>query len=347
MARRRLLPALLVTLLLPAASAWSQRRPPGGEQSPRNFTIRGTLRLQENERTVSMVKVDLRRFTGEMVQTTFTGTNGEFEFTGLSTGVYIIFVDEEGFEPIRHNVEIISTPIFGLFLYLQRTATSTAPPPPGHSISVRELTMPRKAKSALDKGIERLFQKKDPEGSLSHFRRALEEMPTYYEAYHYIGLAQMDMGRTAEAENSFRKAIELSESRFAEPHFALGSLLSGREKFSEAEGVVRRGLQLDAQSWQGYHQLARALFGLNRVEEAEKSIQAAIARRSEHAPLYLLSANIHIRLKQYPALLKDLDEYLKLDPNGPQSNQARQMRESVRRAMDRAQSQASPPPPRP
>jgi hypothetical protein len=45
--------------------------------------------------------------------------------------------------------------------------------------------------------------------------------------------------------------------------------------------------------------------------------------------VYLLLANIHIQRKDYPALLRDLDDYLRLAPLGPEADQARKTRERV------------------
>jgi hypothetical protein len=42
-----------------------------------------------------------------------------------------------------------------------------------------------------------------------------------------------------------------------------------------------------------------------------------------------LLANIHIQRKDYPALLRDLDDYLRLAPLGPEADQARKTREHV------------------
>jgi hypothetical protein len=47
------------------------------------------------------------------------------------------------------------------------------------------------------------------------------------------------------------------------------------------------------------------------------------------AIVYRLLANVHMRAKDYPALLQDIDSYLKIDPNGAGSALAREMREKV------------------
>ena len=218
----------------------------------------------------------------------------------------------------------------GLLLYLKK-ADAERPSPLGHTVSVRELGLSPKAHNAFRMGVERLV-KKDPAGSLVHFQRAVAELPSYYEAYHQMGLAYMHLGQTAQAEQAFQKAIDLSQSRH-EALFSLASLLSNNQRFSEAEPLARRGLELDGNSWYGQFELARALMGLNRVEAAQKLAEEARKRNPDYPQLHLLLANIHIRKHDYPALLEDLDSYLKLAPDSSTSDQARQRREEAQRAL--------------
>ena len=199
----------------------------------------------------------------------------------------------------------------------------------------------------MQKGVDRLYGKQDSKGSLKHFQRAVAEVPSYYEAYLQMGVAYMRLEQAAEAEQAVRKSIELSEGRYSEAHFALAQLLSNADRFAEAEPVARRGVELDGDAWQGHYELARALVGLNRLDAAEKSAQEARTRKPDFAVVYLILANIHIRKRNYPVLLQDLDGYLKLEPSGPMSDKARQMRESVQRALADPQTAQSPGPTKP
>jgi hypothetical protein len=54
----------------------------------------------------------------------------------------------------------------------------------------------------------------------------------------------------------------------------------------------------------------------------------------DNPPVYLLLANIHIQRKDYPALVRDLDDYLRLAPIGPEADQARKTRERVQTLMN-------------
>jgi hypothetical protein len=47
------------------------------------------------------------------------------------------------------------------------------------------------------------------------------------------------------------------------------------------------------------------------------------------AIIYRLLANVHLREKDYPALLEDIDSYLKIDPNSAAGADGREMRAQV------------------
>jgi len=209
-----------------------------------------------------------------------------------------------------------------------------------YEVSVRELRIPLKAHQNFEQGMECLA-KKDAAGSLPHFQRAISEFAGYYEAYDRIGAADLKLWRVPEAEQAFRKSIELSGGGFAHPLLALGAILDDQGKFEEALTVIRKGLDLNPESWTGYYYLGLALFGSNRLDEAEKSDREALLRKTEFPKAHLLLADIHSRQKQYASLVIDLDEYLRLVPDGPDSDWAKAILKSVQGMMFESQSSTS------
>ena len=344
MMRRAAVPLAFAVCFSVAPPCWSQRRPGGTEPSPRVLSIRGTLRFAADERGAEMIKVELKRFTGESIFTTFTGANGNFEFSGLSNGSYIVVVDEKGFEPVREDVEINNASRAGVYLYL-RVPLEFRRNEPGLTVSARELALPPKALAALRKGMERLYQKKDFRGGVAQFDRTISEAPDYYEAYLHRGIAFRELQNPEEARRSFEKAIEVSQGRYAPGYFALSELLSDISQFAEAEAAARRGLALESDTWNGPFQLGRALLGLNRLEEAEKSLIEARTRHPRAGSVYLVLANVYIRGRNQPALLETLDRYLEVEPDGRMSANARAMRETVQRNLAKAGETASAPRP--
>jgi tetratricopeptide (TPR) repeat protein len=202
--------------------------------------------------------------------------------------------------------------------------------PSNNTVSLRELGIPPKALRAFEQGIERLA-KEDPSGSLPHFQRAISEYAGYYEAYDRMGAADLKLWRVAEAEQAFRKSIDLSGGQYAHPLIALGAILDDQERFAEAMKVIRGGLDLDPESWTGHYYLGLALFGLNRLKEAENSAREVLLRKADFPKAHILLADIHSREKNFDSLLNDLNEYLKLAPNGPDSGWAKTLRDSVQR----------------
>ena len=206
-----------------------------------------------------------------------------------------------------------------------------------YSVSVRELSIPAKAVQAYEQGIDCLARK-DAAGSLPYFQRAISEFADYYEAYDRIGAADLKLWRVPEAEQAFRMSIELSGGRYAHPLFALGAILDDREKFAEAESVIRKGLDLDPDSWTGHYYLGLALSRLNRMDEAEKYVREALRQKTNFPEAHLLLADIHGREKDYRLLVSDLDEYLKIVPDGPASARAKALRDSAQRILLESQS---------
>ncbi|HWQ02984.1 MAG TPA: tetratricopeptide repeat protein [Candidatus Nitrosotenuis sp.] len=337
MARRAVALSLLFAFVLfPETVCAQTRSSPSGDTSRRTYTIRGTVRNAANERGIESIRVELRRFTGEVVSTTFSRSMGEFEFAGISNGNYVLVIEESPFETVREAIEIINTSRFGVNLYLRKLNEQTQNEP-GTMVSTQELALPRSTRDRFRKALATLYDKHDARSSVSLLERVVKDAPQFSEGHHHLGVAFAESNRPAEAEQCFRKAIELADRTQTESFFALASLLNNQRRFTDAEQIARMGLARNSDAWQGHYELARALLGLQRNDEAERSVGEARRRRPDFAPLYLLVANIHIRRKEYPQLLAALDEFLRLDPNHEMAPQVRQMKEDVLKSIAKNQ----------
>src|SRR5437588_3829754 len=115
---------------------------------------------------------------------------------------------------------------------------------PNMNVSVRELQIPPKAEHEYQQGLKRLL-KRDPGGSLVHFAAAIEKYPDYFEVYYHKGMAEMALNKEDEAMQSFQRAIDLSDGRYARAEFGYGLILCRQGKTEEAERIVRHGLEAD------------------------------------------------------------------------------------------------------
>jgi len=289
--------------------------------------IFGTVFVEGGNRPIGGAIVNIRSLAGGPFISILTDWSGRFQVPGLDPGMYEIVVEESGYEPVRETLRLYG-PSAPLELHLR----ASSPPPvrrTDYAVSVRELRIPVKARNAFEKGLERLA-KNDAVGGRTQFERATTAFPDYYEAYYHIGAADLRLGHEEEAAQAFQKAIDLSRGHYVWAQFALGLLLCRRGEYAEAETVIRQGLDLDGSPAIGHLFLGVALFRLNRLEEAEKSAREALLRKPGFAWAYLVLADVHGRRGEYARQLQNLDEYLKLEPDGPASKRVREVRDVVR-----------------
>jgi len=204
------------------------------------------------------------------------------------------------------------------------------------TVSVRELRRPSKARDEFERGLRRL-EKRDPAGSLKHFEAAIQISGDYYEVYYHRGIAEMQLGKSDEALQSFQRAIDLSDGRYARAQFGYGLILCRQDKPEEAEHIVRQGLETDATIADGHVVLGLVLLKLNRSDEAEKSARAALRLNDPHAAKgYLVLADVDAAKGDYQAQVRDLNAYLKITRNDAHRAFLQTARDAAKRLAARA-----------
>ena len=296
--------------------------------------ISGTVYLPGDNQTASQVTVSLKSHDNGVFRSMLADYGGHFEVQGLPAGAYDISVEEQGYEPYRSTAQFDGT---ALKLELRLTA-SGAPPAPAnaYTISVRELMIPGKAQDEYRKGLERLA-KKDQNGSLSHFIKAVQLFPGYFEALYHQGIVHTNLGQLEKAMQAFQKAIVVSGGRYARAVFGIGYVHYLQGNAAEAETTVRRGLEIDPNAADGYVILGMTLLRLNRPDEAEKSAREALVRDPNMANAYLVLADSCARRQDYRDQIQDLDSYLRLNPEGGANKRVHDVREVAQRILDRIQ----------
>ena len=314
---------------LPVGAQVSASDAPGTLTSRRGrYNVNGTVRDAAGNRPIESARVELYTLTAGAIATSFTNSNGGFGFNDVPPGAYYLVVQAAGYDALREELNFGTRAPVGIQLALHPVGELDRVPL-GDTVSTRELSIPRRAREAMDRGMSLLHGKSDYRGSLSHFQRAIREYPPYYEAYAQMGVAYMNLGETAQSEQMLRTSMEMSERQYADAFAFLAAMYSAQKRYAEAEPVAREAVTLDPRSWQAHHELAHALHGLDLGTAAEASALEAIRLDSGNPQTLLLLANIHLRMRNYTALLKDLDLYLALAPEGRDAAQARQMREQV------------------
>ncbi len=287
--------------------------------------ISGTILLQADKQPAGQVAVSLKSRALGIFRSVLTDLEGRFRVQHLPFGTYDIVVDEQGYESEETSTNL-DGPSSKLVMYLKAKPGSILENK--YMVSVRELKIPRKARHELEKGLQRAA-KNDPAGSFAHLVKATQAFPGYFEAYYDIGVVEMTLGQQDEAEKAFQTSIELSGGRYARAYFGYGYLLCQEGKPHEAEKIVHRGLEMEDAAPDGYVILSEALRGLNRLDEAEKSAREALLRDPKFAGAYLALSDVAASKHDYREVITDLDIYLEMQPSGPGSKQARQVREAA------------------
>jgi tetratricopeptide (TPR) repeat protein len=330
--RAALVPTLFLTmsLIVWAPMAMAQAQLPTDEQA--GGKISGTVLLKKGNRPASQVAVKLKSHAAGIFRSVLTDLEGHFEVRSLPPSTYEIVVDEPGYELAQASTQLDGA-ASSLVLYLNSPKTAQSERN-SYTVSARELKIPDKARKEYIKGLGSLG-KNDFAGSVSHFSKAAQAFPDYYEAFYHIGVAETRRGRLEEALPAFQKAIDLSGGRYAWAEFGIGYLLYAEGKTEEAVTTLRRGLEVDANSPDGYTILGMVMLRLDRPDEAEKCAREALLRNPNFAQAFLVLSDAYGRRREYRAQLQGLDSYLKLEPNGADSEHVRQARELVQGLLTR------------
>jgi tetratricopeptide (TPR) repeat protein len=116
----------------------------------------------------------------------------------------------------------------------------------------------------------------------------------------------------------------------------VGTMMLDRKDFVQAEKMIRRGIELSPDYWMGHYELGRALLNENKLPDALQSAEQAKSLAPSAAIVYRLLSNIHLQQKDYPALLADIDAYIKLDPDSAAGIRAKELRDQVAQKVETA-----------
>jgi len=294
-----------------------------------SVSLAGTIYSEATKRPVQQASLRLCDPAGNMLDQMVTTDSGEFAFRQLRHTDYILTVTAPGYQPYDLHIDLSFASDRGVSIYLNPNPGDPAAPSPAGSVSAHELSMPQNARDLLSSGEKKLYFDKNPQAGLADFQQAVSIAPGFYEVYYQIGMAYLTLGTRDEAEKSFRKSIEVSNDKYGEPVIGLASFLIDTGDLAQSEKMTRHGLELSPNSWFGHYQLGRILFNENKIADAQKSAEQARSLDPNAGIVYRLLSNIHISQKNYPALIQDLDAYIKLDPDSPAGVRAKEIRKQV------------------
>jgi tetratricopeptide (TPR) repeat protein len=288
--------------------------------------VTGTIFSDANNARIANAAAALCDAGGAVLRESTADDSGQFSFQGLRPGRYILRVQANGFQSAELYLDLNAASQHGLFVTLKPMRNVDQLNSGGVTVSARELAIPEAARELLDSGKKKLYSEKNGEAALRDFQSAIKTSPSFYEAYYLAGMAYLSLQNSAEAEKHFRKSVDLSQKKYADADIALGSLLLQRGEEHPGEELLRQGLASNPHSWPGQFALGELELTRGHVEPALAAAEQAAELAPAQPVVYRLLAIIHLRQKNYSALVADLDAYLQLDPDSPAGLRAKELR---------------------
>ena len=193
-------------------------------------------------------------------------------------------------------------------------------------ISIRRLQVPRKARELYEKALNAWARQALVEAQ-HNLDQALELDPTFPEALTLRGGIQATRHEWTLAEQSLEAAIHTDPS-YPPAYILLAGVYNTQDRYDEAQEAAEHALSAGATTWSLQYEIARALIGKGQYQSALAISDAAL--RSPHGSLmHLAKAHALLGLRKYPEAAAELTTYLRDDPRGEISQDARSLLDRV------------------
>lgn len=287
--------------------------------------LRGKIR-STNGITVNNAIVELRVSAGAMIAQTVTRNDGDFAFTNLSSGEYEVAVTIAGYEPAVQmarfnqdgrmsfaevvNIEILIKPKRELVLAA-----------PGTSFAQ---DVPKPARAAYEKGMARLREGKSDE-AVAALQDAIANFNDYFDAHFALGKEFFRAGKNKEALEALERARQINDRQDA-VYYLFGLVMMREGKFAVAEYAFREATQINANNFASRFCRALALIelglrandgrdGATDLNEADRELDRAWEMSQKRlTAVYLQRARIHEKRGEKEAAARDLENFLKAEP---------------------------------
>ena len=279
--------------------------------------VEGTVLSNQGLPVATTVNLRLETQEGLPVESRPAGNRGQFTFINVPRGYYRLTATADGYQTTQQPLDLRRSG--GRFL-VNITLIPLAQGPArardkSDAVSVMDLSAPKKARKALEKG-EREFGEKKLKEAQASFELALAEHPCYARALTRLGMTLELKGEFAPAETALRKAIEC-DAAFLEAHTQLGILLNHMKRFEDSRTALTSSVERFPASWQLHYQLAAAEYGVGDYEEAEQQYLKAKSVGKDVSPeICVRLADVYTQLQKHDKAYAELREYLRTDPNG-------------------------------
>jgi|ERR1044071_187554 tetratricopeptide (TPR) repeat protein len=154
--------------------------------------------------------------------------------------------------------------------------------------------------------------------AIENYRKALEINPSYEDALRNMGFALASSGKSGEAIPYYEAALRVGPQRF-EVHYALGNLLAETGRLDEAMDHYRLLLSKEPDHVDARNNLGIALAMRGRLDDAIAQFREALRYKNDPNTHNNLG-NVFLQQHKPNEAIKEYQESLRLNPNDPQTH---------------------------
>jgi tetratricopeptide (TPR) repeat protein len=211
----------------------------------------------------------------------------------------------------------------------------------GSSISATSFLAPKDAKKAYERGLQSLLKNK-PADATKDFEKAVAVYPKYADAWMTLAKVRLQEKSYGPAREALMKALD-ADAKLVGPYVELGLLSAQQQQWEDSARYLDRAVKLDPIDFpQAWYTDAVADYNLKRYDAAETSAREAIKLDPQHLNAradYLLGM-VLIEKKNYADAAAELKTFMKLAPNAPDFETAKEQLAELERFMLESQKEA-------
>lgn len=200
-------------------------------------------------------------------------------------------------------------------------------------VSIVRLREPLKARRLYEKALKAWIHEKPTEAQRG-LDQALKVYPTFPEALTLSGGIQGALQQWARAEQSLQAAIQ-SDSHYSPAYIVLAGIYNAQARFDEAWVAAQQALSAGADNWELQYEIVRALIGKQEYESALAITEGALRLNDHGSLLHLAKPHALLGLRRYPQAATELSVYLRDEPSGEGSQDARDLLQQVQTILSR------------
>ncbi|NNE42810.1 MAG: tetratricopeptide repeat protein, partial [Gemmatimonadetes bacterium] len=168
-----------------------------------------------------------------------------------------------------------------------------------------------------------------PDDACDAFENAIRHAPDNPRYWNNAGKLHAEAGRFSRAEECFREAVRLGPNG-SNSWLGLGMLLTQRGAYDEAAASLLRALELNPGHAAGWYTLGTAEAGRNRLDAAAAAFTNAVKADPNLAVAWFRLGQMSLARGDAEAANDALGRFLRLQPVGPEADQAREWLATLR-----------------